>query len=256
MIDLPIHTNVVLEQNILREHFVSSYQAFSESDFLKQDNFTRASLNLAYPTLNICLGESDIKTNVEYFQRKGFPFVWFIEKNSNITFEQQLKENNLKFLGEFLGMISPLKTSLKNISKGEFEIEIVHSSDDMDQFGEVLGSAFEMSVAKEYAQLLFKLSEGPSPKMIHYVIKDQNKVVSGISATIIGDTVGIWNLVTKKEYRKKGLATDLITQVFLDAKAKGCKYAVSYLTSEVMALGIFKNLGFEIQWELSAYLKS
>ena len=85
-----------------------------------------------------------------------------------------------------------------------------------------------------------------------------NKGIEGIATCIVnyyGDNkkqAYLWNLQVKEEYRKCGIASQLIERVFQDAKIRGCKEISLEWEAEESdgwVLDWYKRLGFKVDFE-------
>lgn len=81
-----------------------------------------------------------------------------------------------------------------------------------------------------------------------FICKEDDKVIGAVSYSIIYERAEINYIVTKPEYRKMNVATDLINKVIVEAK----KYECQNITLEVeetnkKAINLYQKLGFKIE---------
>ena len=91
-----------------------------------------------------------------------------------------------------------------------------------------------------------------------YITYILNKGIEGIATCIVnyyGDNkkqAYLWNLQVKEEYRKCGIASQLIDKVCQDAKTRGCKEISLEWEAEESdgwVLDWYKRLGFKVDFE-------
>ena len=92
-------------------------------------------------------------------------------------------------------------------------------------------------------------------KAIETLITDNNKtclvaelggvIVSYVGAESVLDESNIGNIVTRKEYRGKGIATELFEALLTELKAQGIKKLFLEVEHDnVPAIGLYEKLGF------------
>ena len=89
----------------------------------------------------------------------------------------------------------------------------------------------------------------PTPKA--FVLCEVENIPAGVALAVSdGDWVGIFGLVTHKDYRRRGVATTINRAIGEWAKSEGAKYA--YLQAEVLndpALALYSKIGFKTEYE-------
>lgn len=81
-----------------------------------------------------------------------------------------------------------------------------------------------------------------------FVCKEYGKVIGAISYSIIYERAEINYIVTKLEYRKKNVATDLIKKVIDEAKKNDCQnITLEVEEANKKAINLYEKLGFKIE---------
>ena len=93
------------------------------------------------------------------------------------------------------------------------------------------------------------MTRTPAPKA--FVLCEVDGIPAGVGFGVSeGDWVGIFGLVTHKDYRRRGVATTINRAIGEWAKSNGAKYA--YLQAEVLndpALALYSKIGFKTKYE-------
>jgi ribosomal protein S18 acetylase RimI-like enzyme len=121
----------------------------------------------------------------------------------------------------------------------------------MKEFASLICPVFGITgdAADQYEQALWKES-----KVYNWVLKKDGKVISALSTFVDGSVVSVWNVATDPAFRRQGYSNELWKEALNRAILKGCRTSMTYLTSEGMAFGICKGLGYETKWQFHAYL--
>ncbi len=89
------------------------------------------------------------------------------------------------------------------------------------------------------------------PALRLYAVRVGGEIVSAAASYITGSDCGIHEVATRSDFRRKGLCAAVMTRIFSDAKALGCKSATLQASPEgklaYAALGM-EDLGPVITW--------
>jgi len=125
-------------------------------------------------------------------------------------------------------------------SHSNFEIDLMCWSD-LDQ---VL-SLESQSFATPWTRMSFELSVN-NPDVDALVIRKEGVVAAYLIASERGGEYLIANVAVVKQYRRQGLATDLVTQALVMAEGRGVSHAVLEVReSNHGAISLYERLGFQ-----------
>ncbi len=142
-----------------------------------------------------------------------------------------------------------LDKEFKQESPPKVTISIIKNGTDLNDWIIPIQTAFQLDekAASRYRYCL----ENAQDKFVHFIAKDNEKVVAAASLYLHDDTAGLYNLSVLPEYRKQGIGTALHYARLNEAIARGYKYAT--LQATPMATALDETLGFKIQSELSIF---
>ncbi len=273
----PISTEIVCQiskeddRKCLKNHFKTFYVSLSESQCIPGAVFEeieggvyRCLSGIKTPYHNIILGflKSDnldmyIEEQLQYFKEAKVPFAWYIDEDSNLEFEQRLRDYGFQDEGVFQGGMSLLDKSYPDPEIAyDCELKLVEDDVAMEEFNDLVCSIFgiEGESRELHKIFLWNATKDLEHPMYHWIAKKQGKVVSALSSLIEGDIVSFWNGASLLEARRQGFCSALGLFALKSAISKGCTTGVSYLTSEGMAFGICTKFGFQSEWHFRVFL--
>ena len=84
---------------------------------------------------------------------------------------------------------------------------------------------------------------------VHFLVWDDNGVGGFIIYSLICGEAEVYDLATAPEYRRKGVATDLLAYILEDAEAA----FLEVRRSNAPAIGLYQKCGFKITGERKGY---
>lgn len=128
-------------------------------------------------------------------------------------------------------------------------ISMIKGGTDLSDWIVPVQTAFQLD-DKAAARYRYCLEQAPD-HFVHFIAKDNEKVVAAASLYLHKDIAGLYNLAVLPDYRKQGIGTALHFARLNEAKSRGFAYAT--LQATPMAAALDAALGFEIQSELSIF---
>lgn len=132
-------------------------------------------------------------------------------------------------------------------SRDGFVIRQISTAEDIRQFGEVLASLFhtsqESSSVRSYYEQLSSYPQLFSEKMKLYLGAYKVEIVSIGSLVFTKESVGIYDIATRSEYRGKGFGSAMFN--FLVMEAKKQKIPLCVLQASPDGINIYKRSGFQ-----------
>lgn len=188
-----------------------------------------------------------IQYALSYFDTYERPFSWWVSPSDSPSgLAKLLTQHGLRHTGSYEGMVLDLNEIYVDFHEpDDFVVQKVTTMKQLEDFAEVVSSVFappDPLVWSYYKQAGAAVLKNNSPASFYVGYKNREPVSSLILFTT-GDTVGVYSVASKKEYRKQGYAGWLVMDALLDIRAAGdVHYAV--LQSSAIALNIYKRLGF------------
>ncbi|MCR8644605.1 GNAT family N-acetyltransferase [Paenibacillus sp. N1-5-1-14] len=138
-----------------------------------------------------------------------------------------------------------------------FQIREVRSKEDIKLFGDVLASLFgeseeAVNVRGYYNVTSELLLESDSAMQLYIGCVGLDAVATG-TLVIADNSVGIYDIATREEYRGKGYGSAMFSYLVEAAKGKAPEYCV--LQASADGINIYKRAGFEEVCEVTVYEK-
>lgn len=257
-------------RQILQEHFNLFYQILAESHLVPSASFEN--INGAYRSLsgiplhyhNAILGcpsttnaDLCIKQQLDFFNDAKMPFIWCLNEDAHLEFKQKLIDHGFINEGVYQGVMGSLdQTSHAPEIPDDCVLELVQDEATFEEFDELLAATFGINGCARvlFKQVLLNGNKNRKHPMFHWIARKQGKAVAALTSIIDGNMVSFWNGASLPEVRRHGLMTALAHLAIVHAKAEGCRYGASYLTSKGLAFGICNKFGFETKWRFEVFL--
>ena len=250
------------DADVLKKQFTSFFKGVADckmspdAGHYQVDGINRIVTGIPYPFFNSVMGVTDkVQDQLDYFDSIKMPFMWGLDYETNPKLFQELVNKGFTHCGVMQGVMGNLDKPfpVPSLPK-EFSIVKVKSEKDLTDFSNLVGEIFVLSgYSLECFQKAVK-HFGDSGKMIHFLIRNEDKPVAAVSIYIEGDLATFWNGATLPEYRRQGLSTAIRTIALNEAISRGCKKGGSYLMAGGMALGICKKFGYDTKWRFDYFV--
>lgn len=246
---------------LVRDNFIAKVSYLAEHteriSLMISEDYIRVDCGLPSDTFNITVllkqqlqpSETDIiEGAVHYFTNKNFPMaLWAWEDNCSETFHT-LRVTGLVEAETNIAMYADLDRLHPEYKQpSEFSIKEVASPKEMELFGDVLASLFEGSeeavhVRAYYKQLaLFYPSNDSAMKL--YIGRIANEVVSVGSLMFTKASVGIYDIATRREFRRKSFGSAMFHYLIAEARKQPVHTCV--LQASPDGIHIYKRAGFK-----------
>ncbi|MCR8657490.1 GNAT family N-acetyltransferase [Paenibacillus endoradicis] len=245
-----VRDNFIHKISFLAE-YTDSINVSENDDYIRVDSGLPSDTFNNIVLLNQHLQQSDsaiIEEAIRYFMNKKFPMALWSWEDGNSDIYQVLKSIGLIKAETNIAMYADLHALFPNKNHtAEFNMIEVSSSKEIEQYGDVIVSLFGDSEEAIQVHAYYKcLSE--LPLINHSIMKlyigfFQNEVVSTGSLVFTKDSVGIYDIVTKRECRGKGFGSAMFN--FLIAEAQKQYTGPCVLQASPDGINIYKKSGFE-----------
>ncbi|PQZ57619.1 GNAT family N-acetyltransferase [Bacillus sp. MYb209] len=199
---------------------------------------------------NLTDGNEALCAEIEHFNQKRFPVsVWYWDAMQENNFKNELLKLNLIEAEHNIAMVADLKIihPIIDIPVG-FTLQKATSPKQIQQFGETLAALFGTSVEGTHVQAYYNqissLDLWNSDDMKLYLGLYKGEVVSVGSLVCTKDSVGIYDIATKKEMRGQGFGSTMFNFLLQEAKRLKETYCVLQASSD--GINIYKKSGFQV----------
>ena len=126
-------------------------------------------------------------------------------------------------------------------------LERVSGAGQLDSFARLLSENWnppEPAVETFFRRSADDLLGPDSPQRFYLAFQEGDaRASAGVELTVGGGTVGVYNLSTRVEYRRRGIASALMARVLGDVLSSGGSGAILQATE--LGAGLYRRLGFE-----------
>lgn len=185
---------------------------------------------------------------IGYFLAKQFPVaIWYWEDDVDKFAINALTAHGLEHNETNVAMCVDLTQANLNVNALEgLIINDAKCAIEIQQYGSVLASLFgdsdEGHNVTAYFNLLSEHAMSEFPAMRHYIGQYQGEVVATGALFIGSETIGLYDIATRAEYRHKGIGSAMFARLLEDAKSYQHRYAVLQASGD--GIGIYLKAGF------------
>lgn len=137
------------------------------------------------------------------------------------------------------------------MSRPDFSVRQITTVPDLTAFYSVLRAVYDYT--PEEVMLLFPSTHLKTERLRHYIGFADDGLPVCVGTMVCAEGVAsVWNLATLDNFRRRGLATNMLNNMLFDARQHGCDMSMIYATP--MGFSLFNELGFKLfgmrQWFL------
>lgn len=219
-----------------------------------QDSFLSVDCGLPSDTFNVTVIRNlsapaqVLALSVDHFTSKGFPMaLWYWENEVDKAGVSELLQHGLVLAETDTAMTVDL-SEIKRTPPltAEVEIKRVETASGLLQIGEIMlalfGDSDEGRSVFTYYQQLSKYPLSAFPAMHFYLAMLQGTVVATGMLFVGSQTVGIYDVVTHPEYRRRGIGSAMFQCLLQDACTSHHRRCVLQASQD--GLGIYVQAGF------------
>jgi len=186
---------------------------------------------------------------IGYFGSKGFPFIWWSAAHI-------LETKGFQFGGNLTGITLDISKALplKPAISSDLKITIVQSDFEIESFTDLAGGAFDLNPKAIEQWLAVNDPVMKKGEQVHFIAYLNKTPVGTATLSASQSSAGIWNLATKPEYRKQGIAGALVHAALIEAKKRQYQQVMAILMPKGMAWGLFTKMGFKPVCEFPFYV--
>lgn len=228
------------------------------------ENYVKVDCGLPADTFNIIVlqnnrlnqsEEKELKKDIRHFQTKKFPMAfWYWEDGQDLS--PILEGTGLAEAEMNVAMLANVDQLEPVVLAPEgFVIRQVSTAEDIRVFGEVLASLFhtskESSSVRSYYEKLSSYPQLFSEKMKLYLGAYKEEIVSIGSLVFTKESVGIYDIATRSEYRGRGLGSAMFN--FLVMEVQKQKIPLCVLQASPDGINIYKRSGFQSVGQIKVF---
>lgn len=200
---------------------------------------------------------AEMQASCDRFISKGFPFaVWGWESAINNADLSHLTQQGLVHTETHRAMYADLSSmQLASLPVEGLEIKQATTAGDLLYFGEVISDLFgDSSEGRQVLTYFEHLCSYPLsmfPDLRYYVGTFQGKAVAIGTLFVGSQTVGIYDIVTHDDYRRRGIGSAMFQRLLKDALTTNRRFAV--LQASPDGLGIYLKAGFKVTGDVLTF---
>jgi GNAT superfamily N-acetyltransferase len=187
--------------------------------------------------------------SIERFTTRGIPFaLWYWENAIDATGEAMLMQRGLSHVETHTAMAADLsRVQFTSHHLEGLAIKQVTTAHELQQFGEAITDLFgESREGRQVAAYFRRLCSYPLsmfPAMRYYLGTLHGTVVATGTLFVGSQNAGIYDVVTRDEYRQRGIGSAMFQHLLKEASTTSCCYAVLQASKD--GLGIYTRAGFQ-----------
>ncbi len=206
-----------------------------------------------------------VQEMVDRFKTTGKPLGWLVLPSTRpVNLPRYLLANGLKQVENRPHMLAELHTLPAQLQMADKSavgtinrplrgssgllIELVHDIASFEQWYRATVAGFEMTPtnARIYYDAYTRLGFDSAGPFLHYVGYLDGEPVTSSTLLLTDNMAGIYDVSTAPAFRGRGLGTAITLAPFLEARARGYRYAC--LQSSTKGYNVYRRLGFETQF--------
>lgn len=241
-----------------------SYVARRSSSMIvdEQTSFLSVDCSLPSDTFNVIVvrdtsASPQILACIDRFVGKDFPFaVWYWKRKGDQPAIATLNQYGLTHTETHSAMSVDLsQIQLAPVDVEGLEIRHVLTAQDLLQFAEVIAALFgdshEGRQVLAYFQRLSSYPLSTFPAMRYYIGTFQGTVVAAGTLFVGSQTVGIYDVATRVEYRRRGIGSAMFQHLLNEARTTNHRFCVLQASQE--GSGIYIKAGFNVTGEVLTF---
>ncbi|MED1786767.1 GNAT family N-acetyltransferase [Brevibacillus laterosporus] len=260
--DQKYYKHVILTNLIAKVSFIANNVAGMSVE--NTENYVKTDCGLPADTFNIIVlrnnhlnqSEADeVKIEFHQFYTKKFPMAfWYWEDDHDLS--HILEGTGLVEAEMNVAMIANLEQLEPVVLVPEgLVMREISTAEDIVEFGEVLASLFgtsqESISVRSYYEQLSSYPQLLTEKMKLYLGEYKGELVSIGSLIFTKESVGIYDIATRSEYRGKGFGSAMFN--FLIEEAKKQKIPLCVLQASPDGINIYKKSGFQSVGQIKVF---
>ncbi|MZQ85591.1 GNAT family N-acetyltransferase [Paenibacillus sp. 5J-6] len=249
-----IHIMKLMSDSSPRMTYVKAPQVVRYESDLAHSLFNRI---IAYKGLQAEDALSDIASIASHYKSSKLPFSWLNWSHDSDAAElaSVLEEQGLKKSGHSPGMALSLEDwTYQAPAIPSFVIKPILANSELSWFKEIALPAFGLQgeLGDAFTQVNAVLGIGEHAPLRHYVGFLDGRPAGVVTAFQDGETLGIYNVATSEEFRRRGIGSALTAHAIREGQAAGSKQAV--LQSSDMGVSVYRALGFKEEVIIDFYI--
>lgn len=187
------------------------------------------------------------------FKSKNLPFSWWVsERDTPKPLSSLLEGQGLSPKEDDIGMSLSLNSRTFTRRIDDLYIKQTLNQIALKDFADILVSVGRSTQVYEkvFNQIPSSLYGEGSPLEIYVGYVEEMPIVTGV-LVLHANVAGIYYVMTRPEYRKRGYGTEMMISLLMRAKEKG--YHMATLQASASGRGLYQKLGFESQCRFVEY---
>jgi GNAT superfamily N-acetyltransferase len=196
-----------------------------------------------------------IRAVVEYYADVGRPFSWWGSPGDQPPeLDGLLRATGLHPAETELVMAADLAAlRAGDLAPGGLQNRRVRTAGELHDFAEIIAASWTPPDAHvlHFYELAAPALLAADAALWLYVGYLGEVPVATAELTVGNEVVGLYNIVTRAAYRRRGFGTALTLQLLLDAR--GCGYRMAILQASAMGESVYARVGFEPFGQITEY---
>ena len=198
-----------------------------------------AAFNVAFVTRPPSDSGGTVAAAIEFFDEHGGPFILRVREGVDPESERAARECGLRYTDTVPGMVmrDPKRTTE---TRPDLTIQTIHDDASLEDHRSVVADAFDMPA--DLARYFLTMQLFGTPDVVGYVGYVDGKAVATSALFMTHRVAGVYNVATRREYRKRGIGEAMTWRAIGDGMEAGCLMAS--LQASELGQPVYERMGF------------
>jgi GNAT superfamily N-acetyltransferase len=198
-----------------------------------------AAFNVAFVTRSPSDCDRTIAEAIEFFDERNVPFILRLREDVDRESERAARERGLRYTDTVPGMVMAYPKPPPS-QMATMRTRIVDDDASLSDHRSVVADAFEMPGALAEYFLTMRLFS--TPDIVGYVGYVDGVAVATSALFMTHRVAGVYNVATKREYRKRGFGEAMAWRAVRDGMDAGC--VMASLQASELGQPVYERMGF------------
>jgi GNAT superfamily N-acetyltransferase len=197
-----------------------------------------AAFNVAFVARPPSDPDVSISDAIAFFDERGAPFILRVREGVDPESERAARECGLRYTDTVPGMV--IRDPKPAAKPADIRVRMIDDESSLADHRSVVADAFEMPAT--LAEYFLTMRLFVTPDVVGYVGYVDGRPVATSALFMTHRVAGVYNVATRREYRKRGLGEAMTWHAIGEGLAAGC--VVASLQASELGQPVYERMGF------------